>query len=51
MLAMVIAGRRHQPTAPDRRDKESLVAAYERLLGPTQHPDTAEGSDEPLQRA
>jgi hypothetical protein len=50
MLAMVIAGRRHQPTAPDRRDKESLVAAYERLWA-LRHPDTAEGSDEPLQRA
>jgi hypothetical protein len=50
MLAMVIAGRRHQPTAPDRHDKESLVAAYERLWA-LRHPDTAEGSDEPLQRA
>ena len=31
VLAMVIAGRRHQPASPDRHDKESLVAAYERL--------------------
>jgi hypothetical protein len=27
VLAMVIVGRRHQPTAPDRHDQESLVAA------------------------
>jgi hypothetical protein len=46
VLAMVTAGRRHQPTAPDRRDKESLVAAYERLWA-LRHPDTAEGSDAP----
>jgi hypothetical protein len=31
VLAMVIVGRRHQPTAPDRHAQESLVAAYERL--------------------
>jgi hypothetical protein len=31
VLARIIAGRRHQPTTPDRHDKESLVAAYERL--------------------
>ena len=38
VLAMVIAGRWHQPTAPDRRGKESLVAAYERLWD-LRHPD------------
>jgi hypothetical protein len=47
VLAMVIAGRRHQPTAPDRRDKESLVAAYERLWQ-LRHPDVAGGSDGPV---
>ena len=31
VLAMVVAGRRDRPTSPDRRGKESLVAAYERL--------------------
>jgi hypothetical protein len=31
VLALVISDRRHKPTAPDRRSKESLVAAYERL--------------------
>jgi ribosome modulation factor len=31
VLAGVITGGRHQPTAPDRHDQESLVAAYERL--------------------
>jgi hypothetical protein len=39
VLARMIAGPRHQPTAPDRRDKESLVAAYERLWQ-LRHPDT-----------
>jgi hypothetical protein len=38
VLAMVIAGRRHKPAAPDQRDKESLVAAYERLWD-LRHPD------------
>jgi hypothetical protein len=31
VLARVIAGSQRQPTAPDQHDKESLVAAYERL--------------------
>jgi hypothetical protein len=47
VLARVIAGRRHQPTAPDRRDKECLIAAYERLWQ-LRHPDIAGGSDAPL---
>jgi hypothetical protein len=38
VLAMVIASRRHKPAAPDQRDKESLVAAYERLWD-LRHPD------------
>ena len=38
VLAMAIAGRRDRPTAPDRRNKESLVAAYERLWE-LRHPD------------
>jgi hypothetical protein len=42
VLEVVIAGRWHQPTAPDRRGKESLVAAYERLWD-LRHPDTDEG--------
>ena len=46
VLASVIAGPRHQPTAPDRHDKESLVAAYERLWQ-LRHPDPAGGSDAP----
>ena len=39
VLARIIAGPRHQPTAPDLHDKESLVAAYERLWQ-LRHPDT-----------
>jgi hypothetical protein len=31
VLETVIAGRWHQATAPDRRGKDSLVAAYERF--------------------
>ena len=38
VLEMVIAGRWHQPTAPDRRGKESLIAAYERFWN-LRHPD------------
>jgi hypothetical protein len=44
VLAMVVSGRRRQPTAPDRRGKESLVAAYERLFD-LRHPDRIGGSD------
>jgi hypothetical protein len=47
MLARVIAGRQHQPAAPDQHDKESLVAAYERLWD-LQHPDPIGGSDVPV---
>jgi hypothetical protein len=47
VLAMVIAGRWHQPTDPDRRGKESLVAAYERLWD-LRHPDPIGGSDVPV---
>jgi hypothetical protein len=47
VLAMVIVGRRHQPTAADWHDDESLVAAYERLWD-LRHPDTIGGSDEPM---
>jgi hypothetical protein len=47
VLAMVIVGRRHQPTVPDRHDQESLVAAYERLWQ-IRHPDIAVGSDAPM---
>jgi hypothetical protein len=46
VLAMVVAGRLHQPAAPDQHDKESLVAAYERLWD-LRHPDPAEESDAP----
>jgi hypothetical protein len=47
MLATVIAGQRHQPANPDQHDKESLVAAYERLWH-LRHPDPIGGSDEPV---
>jgi hypothetical protein len=46
VLEMVISGRWHQPAAPDRRGKESLVAAYERLWQ-LRHPDAAGESDAP----
>lgn len=39
---MVIASRRHQPPAQDRRSKQSFVAVYERLWD-LRHPDTAGG--------
>jgi hypothetical protein len=39
VLETVISGRWHQSTAPDRRGKESLVAAHERLWD-LRHPDT-----------
>ena len=45
VLAMVVSGRRRQPTAPDRRGKESLVAAYGTALGDLRHPDRIGGSD------
>ena len=45
VLAMVIVGRRHPPTARDRRSGESLVAAYERLWD-LRHPCPIGGSDE-----
>ena len=44
VLAMVISVRLHKPTAPDRRSKESLVAAYERLWD-LRHPDAVGESD------
>jgi hypothetical protein len=44
VLEMVVAGRRHQPTTPDRRSTESLVAAYERLWH-LRHPDPIRESD------
>ena len=48
VLAMAIASRWHQPAAvPDQRDKESLVAAYERFWH-LRHPDIAGGTDEPV---
>jgi hypothetical protein len=46
VLAMVVADRLHQPTAPDRRSTEILVAAYERLWN-LRHPNAAGGSDAP----
>jgi hypothetical protein len=46
VLATVTAGRLHQPTAPDRRSTEILVAAYERLWN-LRHPNAAGGSDAP----
>jgi hypothetical protein len=44
VLDMVISGRWHQPAARDRRGKENLVAAYERLWQ-LRHPDAAGASD------
>jgi hypothetical protein len=46
VLEMVISAQRYQPAAPERRHKESLVAAYERLWQ-LRHPDTAGASDQP----
>lgn len=46
VLAMVVAGRLHQPTAPDPHNTEILVAAYERLWN-LRHPNAAGGSDAP----
>jgi hypothetical protein len=50
VLEMVIAGRWHQATAPDRRGKDSLVAAYERFWN-LRHPDPIRGSDASVCRA
>jgi len=47
VLARVTAGRRHQPASPDLHDKESLVAAYERLWQ-LRHPDPIGGYDAPV---
>jgi hypothetical protein len=46
VLAMVLSPRLPPEGAPDRRNQESLVAAYERLWH-LRHPDSAGGSDAP----
>jgi hypothetical protein len=47
VLEMAVAPRLLEPDATDRRGKESLVAAHERLWG-LRHPDPAGESDEPV---
>jgi hypothetical protein len=46
VLAMVVAGRLHQPTAPDRHSTEILVAAYDRIWN-LRHSHAAGGSNAP----
>jgi hypothetical protein len=47
VLELVVSPRLLLRSAPDRREKDSLVAAYERLWQ-LRHPDIAGGSDAPM---